>query len=82
MLNETLGKRQWILMTLGTFLIFMPMLALGIIGMRRRVIVYTGPGFQQLHLVTAVGGFLVFAGLVVLAYNLVKSSRRGSTGRE
>ena len=33
--------------------------------------------FQQLHLATAVGGFLVFAGLVILAYNLVVSCKRG-----
>ena len=78
MLDETIGKRQWLLMTLGTPLIFVPMLALGIMGMRRRVIDYTGPGFQQLHLLTAIGGFLVFAGIVFLAYNLVVSSKRGS----
>jgi cytochrome c oxidase subunit 1 len=78
MLNETLGKRQWLLMTLGTPLIFIPMLALGLEGMRRRVIDYSGPGLQQLHIVTAVGGFLVFAGLVLLAYNLVVSARHGS----
>ena len=41
MLDETVGKRQWVLMTLGTVLIFVPMLALGIMGMRRRVVEYT-----------------------------------------
>jgi cytochrome c oxidase subunit 1 len=30
-----------------------------------------------LHLITAVGGFLVFAGIVFLVYNLVVSARRG-----
>jgi cytochrome c oxidase subunit 1 len=78
MLGEGLGKIQWLLMTLGSFLLFIPMLGLGIEGMRRRVIDYpSAPVFHDLHLATAVGGFLVFAGLVVFAYNLVISFRRG-----
>jgi cytochrome c oxidase subunit 1 len=78
MLSESLGKIQWLLMTLGTALLFIPMLGLGIEGMRRRVITYdAGLGFQQLHLLMAVGGFLVFAGLVILVYNLVVSFKHG-----
>jgi cytochrome c oxidase subunit 1 len=78
MLNEKWGKIQWVLMTLGTTLLFIPMLMLGIEGMRRRVVDYAaGMGIQQLHIVTAVGGFLVFAGLAVLVYNIVISIKRG-----
>jgi cytochrome c oxidase subunit 1 len=78
MLGEGLGKIQWLLMTLGSFLLFIPMLGLGLEGMRRRVIDYpNAPVFHDLHLTTAVGGFLVFAGLVILACNLVISFRRG-----
>jgi cytochrome c oxidase subunit 1 len=78
MLNERLGKIQWLLMTLGAFLLFIPMLGLGLEGMRRRVIAYPdAPVFHDLHLTTAVGGFLVFAGIVILVYNLVVSFKRG-----
>jgi cytochrome c oxidase subunit I len=79
LLNEKLGKIQWLLMTLGTLTIMLPMLGLGMAGMRRRVADYTlGSGFQELHFTTAIGGFLVFAGLVILAYNIVTSLKRGS----
>jgi cytochrome c oxidase subunit 1 len=78
MLNEKLGKIQWLLMTLGTFLLTLPMLGLGLEGMRRRVIDYSaGFNLQQLHLATAVGGFMLFAGIVILVVNLVRSARRG-----
>ncbi|MBI2957896.1 MAG: cbb3-type cytochrome c oxidase subunit I, partial [Chloroflexi bacterium] len=36
MLDENLGRWQWALMTIGAALIFIPMLGLGILGMRRR----------------------------------------------
>ncbi len=78
-LSETLGKIQWLLMTLGVSLIMLPMLGLGIQGMRRRVADYTlALGFQQLHIATAVGGFLVFAGIAILAYNIVVSMKQGT----
>ena len=78
MMREGLGRAQWLLMTLGSLLIFVPMIGLGLEGMRRRVAYYDPiQGFQQLHLTTAAGGSLVFAGLVLLAYNVVVSLRRG-----
>jgi heme/copper-type cytochrome/quinol oxidase subunit 1 len=79
MLSEKWGKIQWWVMTLGTVLLFVPMLALGIDGMRRRVVDYApGQGLQQLHIITAVGGFLVFGALVILAYNIIISLKRGA----
>ena len=78
MLRERLGKIQWLVMTLGVFLLFIPMMGLGLEGMRRRVIESpAGPVFHDLHLITAAGGFLVFAGLVILVYNVVVSLKRG-----
>jgi heme/copper-type cytochrome/quinol oxidase subunit 1 len=77
-LREKLGKIQWLLMTLGELLLIIPMLGLGLEGMRRRVAAYSFTlNFEPLHIATAVGGFLVFSGLVVLIYNMVKSSRHG-----
>jgi cytochrome c oxidase subunit 1 len=79
MLNERIGKIQWLLMTVGMFLLAMPMLLLGLEGMRRRVGHYASiMHFQELHTATAVGGFLVFTGLILLAYNLVTSFKRGA----
>jgi cytochrome c oxidase subunit I len=80
MLRERLGKVQWALMTLGTFLLVIPMLGLGLEGMRRRIADYTpGLGFQTLHILTAIGGFLIFSGLVILVYNVVVSLKRGTS---
>jgi cytochrome c oxidase subunit 1 len=78
MLSEKLGKVQWLLMTLGAVLLVIPMLGLGLEGMRRRVITYP-PNINVLPLqqLTAVGGFLVFAGIVILAVNLVRGMKRG-----
>jgi cytochrome c oxidase subunit 1 len=79
MLSEKLGKIQWLLMTVGTTLLILPMLGLGIEGMRRRVFDYSLTlGFRPLHIATAVGGFLIFIGLVILAYNMISSARRGA----
>jgi cytochrome c oxidase subunit 1 len=78
LLSEKLGKIHWLLMTLGALLLMFPMLLLGLEGMRRRVFDYApGLGFQQLHIATAVGGFLIFASLVILVCNFVISLKRG-----
>jgi heme/copper-type cytochrome/quinol oxidase subunit 1 len=54
------------------------MLGLGIEGMRRRVADYELPmGFQAMHILTAVGGFLIFAGFIVLVWNVVGSLKQG-----
>ncbi len=79
LMGEKLGKVQWWLMTLGAFLLVIPMFALGLEGMRRRVADYEiAQGFQPLHILTVVGGSLLFIGLVILVVNVVRSYRRGA----
>ncbi len=79
MLGEKLGKLQWVMMTLGAFLVILPLLGLGLEGQRRRVADYPPiPGFGVLHALTFVGAVLIFAGLVIAAYNIVVSARRGA----
>jgi cytochrome c oxidase subunit I len=79
MLNARLGNIQWLLMTIGAAGLILPMLELGLAGMRRRVFDYAqGQGFQPLHMITAAGGLLVFAGLVLLGVNIVRSLKRGA----
>ena len=78
MLSERIGKWQWLLMTVGMFLLVVPMLGLGLEGMRRRINDYEfAMHFQALHAATAVGGLMVFAGLVLLGRNIVMSLKRG-----
>jgi cytochrome c oxidase subunit 1 len=79
MLSEKAGKIQWVLMTAGMFLMVVPMLGLGMEGMRRRIATYDlSSNLQLLNIFTAVGGFLIFAGLVIFIYNVVVSARRGA----
>jgi cytochrome c oxidase subunit 1 len=60
------------------FLLAMPMLVLGLEGMRRRVSSYDFTmHFQEMHILTAVGGFSIFAGLVLLAWNMIRSFSQG-----
>jgi cytochrome c oxidase subunit I len=78
MLSERLGKVQWGLMTVGFMVLYLPMFYLGLAGMRRRVYDYGATqGFQQLQITTAVGGFILGLGFVLLFYNLIHSLRRG-----
>jgi cytochrome c oxidase subunit 1 len=78
MLSEKIGKIQWLLMTVGMFLLAVPMLALGLEGMRRRVGHYAfGLHFQEFHIMNAIGAGLVFSGLILLGYNMVRSFRHG-----
>jgi cytochrome c oxidase subunit 1 len=77
-MGERLGKAQWALMTVGTLLIILPLFELGFLGMRRRVIDYApNLGFQPFHIASLVGAVLVFAGLVILAINIIRSARHG-----
>ena len=77
-MDEKLGRTQWWLMTLGSALLILPMFLLGLEGLRRRVAGYDPlPGFQFMHILTAIGGFLIFFGLLILFYNMLCSYRRG-----
>ena len=58
MLNETLGKVQFVLMFIGFNLTFFPMHELGLAGMPRRIADYAATaGWNDLNLVATVGGF-------------------------
>ncbi|MBI2858498.1 MAG: cbb3-type cytochrome c oxidase subunit I [Chloroflexi bacterium] len=78
MLSEAWGKAQWALMSLGSLLLIVPLFGAGLQGMRRRVADYDpASGMAVYHQLSAVGGFLIFFGLVLLAVNIVQSARKG-----
>ena len=77
-MSEGLGRAQWWLMTLGSALLILPMFVLGLDGLRRRTADYSNMDFRPLVIATAVGGFLIFLGLVVLFYNILRSRRKGA----
>ncbi len=82
-LDDRLGKVQFWFTAVGFALTFFPMYALGILGMPRRVYTYAGDlGWNQLNLVSSIGGYILAAGFLLLFYNIIKSLRSGETAGE
>ena len=78
LLDERLGKIQWGLMTAGSALLILPMFVLGLDGMRRRTADYSDMDWRPLIIVTAIGGFLIFCGIIILFYNMLHNRRHGA----
>ncbi|HWL16951.1 MAG TPA: cytochrome c oxidase subunit I [Opitutus sp.] len=80
MLSERLGNWTFWLMTVGFNATFGIQHVLGFVGMPRRV--YTYPDFTHwgwMNLVSTIGACLMAAAGLVLAYNLLRSLRRGTS---
>jgi cytochrome c oxidase subunit 1 len=82
MMNEGLGKLQWVLMFAGFNLTLFPMHMLGTAGMPRRIADYTGyatwaplQGINQFMTISLLA--LLLPGVAVFVVNLVYSLRRG-----
>jgi cytochrome c oxidase subunit 1 len=77
LLGEGLGKLQFALLFVGTNLTFFPQFLLGADGMPRRVATYPeDAGWTTLNVLSTVGSYVVGAGMLVFALNLVRSWRR------
>jgi cytochrome c oxidase subunit 1 len=78
MLNETLGKVQFVLLFIGFNLTFFPMHQLGLAGMPRRIADYSSSaGWNDLNLVATIGGFTIAAALLPFLLNVFVSLRNG-----
>ena len=84
MLHEGLGKLSFWLIFLGFNLTFFPMHIAGLLGMPRRVYTYRADlGWEPWNLWASVGGYVLAAGILVLAANFALSLRRGApAGRD
>jgi cytochrome c oxidase subunit I len=79
MLNETLGKIQFVLMFVGFNLTFFPMHQLGLMGMPRRIADYaSNAGWNDLNLAATIGGFTIAASIFPLLWNVFTSLRGGA----
>jgi cytochrome c oxidase subunit I len=77
MVSERLGKLHFILMTIGTNATFLPMFALGMLGMPRRVATYpANEGLNALNLTSTIGAFIIGCSLLVFVYNIYISNYR------
>jgi cytochrome c oxidase subunit 1 len=78
MLNENLGKLQFVIMFIGFNLTFFPMHQLGLSGMPRRIADYAGnAGWNELNLAATLGGFVIAASLLPFFWNVLVSLRSG-----
>jgi cytochrome c oxidase subunit I len=78
MLNESLGKLQFVLIFIGFNLTFFPMHQLGLAGMPRRIADYaSNVGWNDLNLAASIGGFVIAASMIPFLWNVFISLRNG-----
>jgi cytochrome c oxidase subunit 1 len=78
MLNESLGKLQFVLLFVGMNMTFFPMHQLGLAGMPRRIADYAAnAGWSELNLVATIGGFTIALSMIPFLWNVLISLRNG-----
>jgi cytochrome c oxidase subunit 1 len=76
MLNERLGKIQWVLLFVGTNLTFFPQHLLGLDGMVRRIIDYApNPGWTELNFLSTIGAFMIATSILPFLWNVFTTLR-------
>jgi cytochrome c oxidase subunit 1 len=78
MYNERLGKIHFWLMFPAFMVMTLGQLALGLLGMRRRVADYDPAlGFDPMQMLITIAGFAIFFSVIIALYNLIRSARKG-----
>jgi len=78
MLDERLGKLNFVMMYVGMNLTFLPMHTLGLSGMPRRIADYSPTaGWNDLNLAATIGGFTIGASMIPFFWNVYISLRNG-----
>ena len=78
LLDDRLGKWHFWIMVVGFSLTFLPMYALGLMGMPRRVYTYASNlGWNDLNLVSSIGGYILAVSITIFVVNVVRSLRAG-----
>ncbi|MBN9510206.1 MAG: cytochrome o ubiquinol oxidase subunit I [Alphaproteobacteria bacterium] len=81
-LHEGLGKAAFWCWVIGFYLAFMPLYALGLMGMTRRMQHYDVPAWHPWLLVAGVGALVILAGIVLQIAQLAVSIRRREALRD
>jgi cytochrome c oxidase subunit I len=77
MYSNRLAYIAWGILFAGFNLLYFPLFVIGIQGMPRRYFDYL-PQFQTGHVLSTIGAFILFAGLILMVYNLIYHVRRGA----
>ena len=76
LLNERLGKIQWVLLFVGTNLAFFPQHLLGLDGMIRRIVDYApNPGWTELNFLSTIGAFMIGLSMLPFLWNVFATLR-------
>jgi len=79
LMDERLGKWNFWLLFIGTNLTFFPMHFAGLLGMPRRIFTYPAElNLGTINFIETVGAFIQAAAVLVFAWNLLRSWRRGA----
>lgn len=82
-LDERLGKLQYLLMFVGFNTAFIPQFMLGVLGLPSGVATYTNPDWEGYQLRSLVGAGILAAGILVFALNAVRTLLSGTrVGRD
>ena len=81
-LDEKWGKRAFWSWIIGFYVAFMPLYALGFMGMPRRLVHYDNPTWQPFLMVALVGAFIIGYGVVCQVVQLVVSIRNREALRD
>jgi cytochrome c oxidase subunit I+III len=74
MLSDRLGKVHFWVILVGFLMTFMPMYALGILGMPRHQYTYAANlGWSTLELISGIGAYVIGAAMVIFVVNVVRS---------
>jgi cytochrome c oxidase subunit 1 len=77
MYNNKLANIAWGILFTGFNLLYFPLFIIGIQGMPRRYYDYL-PQFQTGHVLSTIGAFILFAGLILMVFNLFYHIKRGA----
>ncbi len=81
-LDETLGKWACALWTVGFFFAFMPLYALGFMGMTRRLSYYDNPAWNTWLLIAGAGALIILSAICVQLYQIFASIRDRKQNRD
>jgi len=77
-MSEKLGKLHFWIMAPAFLVMTFSMMRVGLLGMRRRIADYDPLlGFDLVHLITTIAGYLIFISVVIFLYNFFHSMKHG-----
>jgi cytochrome c oxidase subunit 1 len=77
MYNIKLANVAWVILFVGFNILYFPLFIIGLQGMPRRYYDYL-PQFHTGHFISTMGAYILSVGLILMIYNFMRSSQKGS----